>query len=52
MLNEAYAATDATVKGQVYLMEAGIRGASLPLYAFRLNRMLGALASSEDVEGR
>lgn len=51
LLNEAYAATDATVKGQVYLMEAGIRGASLPLYAFRLNRMLGALASSEDVEG-
>ena len=51
LLNEAYAATDATVKGQVYLMEAGIRGASLPLYAFRLNRMLGALASSEDIEG-
>jgi hypothetical protein len=51
LLNEAYAATDATVKGQVYLMEAGIRGASLPLYAFRLNRMLGALASSEDLEG-
>jgi len=50
MLNEAYAATDETVKGQVYLMEAGIRGASLPLYAFRLNRMLGALASSEDIE--
>lgn len=51
LLNEAYAATDATVKGQVYLMEAGIRGASLPLYAFRLNRMLGALASSDDIEG-
>ena len=51
LLNEAYAATDATVKGQVYLMEAGIRGASLPLYGFRLNRMLGALASSEDLEG-
>ena len=43
LLDEAYAATDATVKGQVYLMEGGIRGASLPLYAFRLNRMLGAL---------
>lgn len=51
MLDEAYAATDKTVKGEVYLMEAGIRGASLPLYAFRLNRMLGALSSSEDLEG-
>ena len=50
LLDEAYAATDATVKGQVYLMEAGIRGASLPLYAFRLNRMLGALESSEELE--
>ena len=50
MLDEAYAATDETVKGQVYLMEGGIRGASLPLYAFRLNRMLGALSSSEDLE--
>ena len=47
---EAYAATDATVKGGVYLMEAGIRGASLPLYAFRLGRMLSALSSSEDLE--
>ncbi len=50
LLDEAYAATDATVKGQVYLMEGGIRGASLPLYAFRLNRMLGALESSEELE--
>jgi len=50
LLNEAYAATDATVKGGVYLMEAGIRGASLPLYAFRLGRMLSALSSSEDLE--
>ena len=31
-------------------MEGGIRGASLPLYAFRLNRMLGALKSSEELE--
>jgi hypothetical protein len=51
LLDEAYAATDATVKGQVYLMEGGIRGASLPLFAWRLNRMLGALATSEDFEG-
>lgn len=51
LLDEAYAATDATVKGDVYLMEAGIRGASLPLFAFRTGRMLGALASSEDLEG-
>ena len=50
LLDEAYAETDATVKGQVYLMEGGIRGASLPLYAFRLNRMLGALESSEELE--
>ncbi|MEY2970819.1 MAG: hypothetical protein RLZZ599_1192, partial [Bacteroidota bacterium] len=50
LLDKAYASTDATVKGDVYLMEAGIRGASLPLYAFRLGRMLGALASSEDLE--
>jgi hypothetical protein len=50
LLNEAYAATDETVKGGVYLMEAGIRGASLPLYAWRLSRMLGALSSSEELE--
>lgn len=50
LLDEAYAATDATVKGQVYLMEGGIRGASLPFYAFRLNRMLSALESSEELE--
>ena len=51
LLNEAYASTDATVKNGVYLMEAGIRGASMPLYAFRLARMLGALSSSEDLDG-
>ena len=50
LIDEAYAATDKTVKGDVYLMEAGIRGAALPLYAFRMGRMLGALASSEDLE--
>jgi len=50
LLNEAYAATDVTVKGGVYLMEAGIRGASLPLYAWRLSRQLGALATSEELE--
>ena len=50
MLNEAYAATDVTVKGGVYLMEAGIRGASFPLYAWRLSRQLGALATSEELE--
>jgi hypothetical protein len=31
-------------------MEAGIRGASLPLYAYRLGRMLGALETSEELE--
>ena len=50
LLNEAYAATDVTVKGGVYLMEAGIRGSSLPLYAWRLSRQLGALATSEELE--
>ncbi|MGB1570327.1 MAG: S46 family peptidase [Schleiferiaceae bacterium] len=50
LLNEAYAATDVTVKGGVYLMEAGIRGVSLPLYAWRLSRQLGALATSEELE--
>ena len=50
LLDEAYAATDATVKGQVYLMEGGIRGASLPLYAVRLNRMRGAVESSVELE--
>ncbi|MGB2445286.1 MAG: S46 family peptidase [Schleiferiaceae bacterium] len=50
LLNEAYAATDVTVKGGVYLMEAGIRGVSLPLYAWRMSRQLGALATSEELE--
>ncbi len=51
MIDQAYAVSNNTVKGDVYLMEAGIRGASLPLFAFRTGRMLGALASSEDMEG-
>ena len=50
LLDEAYSATDKTVKSDVYLMEAGIRGASLPLFAFRLNRMLSALPTSEDLD--
>jgi hypothetical protein len=31
-------------------MEAGIRGTSLPLYAWRLSRQLSALSTSEDLE--
>ena len=50
LIDEAYAETDLTVKGGVYLMEAGIRGASLPLYAWRLSRQLSALSTSEDLE--
>lgn len=50
LLDEAYSTTDETVRSQVYLMEAGIRGASLPLYAYRLGRMLGALETSEELE--
>ena len=40
LLDEAYSTTDETVRSQVYLMEAGIRGAYLPLYAYHLGLSL------------
>lgn len=47
MIAEGYAATDKTEKGNVYLMEAGIRGSETLLFAFRMGRMMGALNNPE-----
>jgi len=44
-----YAETDATVKGDVYALEAGLIGADLPLFVFRFTRMAAGLFA-EDAE--
>ncbi len=44
LLEEAYAATDNTVKAKVYVLEAGLIGPELPLFAFRMSRTLEAAA--------
>lgn len=41
MMEDYYAATDATEKGNVYALEAGLIGADLPLFAFRFARAWG-----------
>ncbi|MDX5446886.1 MAG: S46 family peptidase [Bacteroidota bacterium] len=48
LLKKAYASTDATVKGDVYLFEAGLIGPMSPLFAFRMDRLMGRYFSMED----
>ncbi len=42
LLKEAYQESDNYVKGNVYVLEAGLLGAELPLYAFRLSRTMSS----------
>ncbi len=47
MLEEAYTAYKPSVKGDVYMREAGLFGPSITLYAFRMNRLIGALMQAD-----
>ena len=42
LLKNAYAESDKTVRGDVYLFEAGLIGPQSTIYVFRMNRILGA----------
>lgn len=37
LMRESYKTTDPYIKSKVYVMEAGLRGAAMPLFAFRIN---------------
>lgn len=52
LIQSYYAETDATVKGDVYALEAGLIGADLPLFVVRFSRMAPGLFSenAEEVE--
>ncbi|MDR9374240.1 MAG: S46 family peptidase [Schleiferiaceae bacterium] len=41
MFEEAYQAKDDYVKSNVYVLEAGLIGPEIPLFAFRMDRLLG-----------
>jgi hypothetical protein len=47
MLEEAYAAYEPSVKGDVYMREAGLFGPGITLYAYRMNRLIGAYMQIE-----
>ena len=47
LLDEYYANTDATVKGQVYSLEAGLIGCDLMLFAFRVGMAAQGLFSED-----
>ena len=48
MLEEAYEATDPYVKGQVYVLEAGLTGSDLTLAGFRFGRFMNAYFATEE----
>lgn len=48
MISEYYRATDATAKSNVYALEAGLIGAELPLFAYRMGRMFEAYEKETD----
>jgi hypothetical protein len=48
LLEEGYAATNAYVAGNVYVMETGLRGTELPLFAYRINSVLSAYLDTQD----
>ncbi len=49
LIEAYYADTDASVKGKVYALEAGLIGSDISLFAFRFNRMAAGLFA-EDAE--
>ncbi len=50
LIESYYAETDATVKSDVYALEAGLIGCDLPLFVFRFNRMSPGLFSDDESE--
>ncbi len=48
LLKEGYAEKDDYVASKVFVMEAGIRGVELPLFAFRMNRLLRAYVDAAE----
>jgi hypothetical protein len=51
MLEEAYQATDPYIKGNVYVLEAGLTGSDLTLTGFRFGRFMEAyFATQEEME--
>ena len=50
LIEQAYAASDATEKGANFLSEVGIRGTVVILFTYRANRMIEQLLSLEDAE--
>ena len=50
LIEQAYAASDATEKGANFLSEVGIRGTDVILFTYRANRMIEQLISTEDAE--
>ena len=50
MIEEYYKATESTVKGNVYVLEAGLIGADITLFAYRFARTYGAAMGKSDEE--
>jgi len=50
LIEQAYAASDATEKGANFLSEVGIRGTDVILFTYRANRTIEQLLSEEDAD--
>lgn len=50
MIKEYYTETDATAKSNVYILEAGLIGSDIPLFAFRFARSFDAYNKEADPE--
>ncbi|WP_052301176.1 S46 family peptidase [Owenweeksia hongkongensis] len=48
LLKNAYAESDSYVAANVYVIEAGLTGSDLALFAFRFNRLMGATFSMKE----
>jgi hypothetical protein len=52
MIETFYKSTDATEKGNVYALEAGLIGADITLFAFRFSRTFGGAMKQEGAEAQ
>jgi hypothetical protein len=48
LFEEAYKASDAYVESDVFVIEAGLTGADLTLFAFRFDRLMGAIFQTQE----
>lgn len=48
LLKESYKTTDPYVEGNVYVLEAGLIGSDIALFAFRFDRLMSAYFSTKD----